>query len=139
MSDIHASVLRFREFLNASKPIAEAAADGGKDYLLDDWLQANWEVMVEARTEKYILHYGEGADCNGTSCRVWLPEILPTHQIACRDLTSGLQHKFIKFIRWDGQKYSEDTPLTHILCNYDPLVVLVIEQVELILVECEPM
>ena len=51
--------------------------------LLADWLQANWEIIVESRLQEaeivsgLIDIYGEGADCNGSSSRVSLPESQP--------------------------------------------------------------
>lgn len=45
---------------------------------VDDWLQANWERVVEASQhagqEIYLEPYGDGADCNPGSSRVWMPQ-----------------------------------------------------------------
>jgi hypothetical protein len=47
---------------------------------LADWLQANWEIIVESRLRDAALLnglldvYAYGADCNGSSSRVSLPE-----------------------------------------------------------------
>ncbi len=52
--------------------------------LLADWLQANWEIIVESRLQEANLIpglldvYGEGADSNGSSSRVSLPKMLPS-------------------------------------------------------------
>ena len=54
-----------------------------------DWLQANWELLVEGQlgNGNIILEvYGEGADCNPNSSRVLFPDRLPTHQINCLPL-----------------------------------------------------
>lgn len=135
MLNIHASVMRFRDFLIASMPIAEDVFRGDTNDLLADWLQANWEILVEAGTGKYISHYGDGADCNGRSSRVWLPEICPTHRVARRNIASGNLHSFTKFICWDGALYSEAIPLDHILCCYEPLTIAALSETEFVLVE----
>lgn len=54
--------------------------------LSDDWLQANWELLVEGllNEDNLVLEpYGDGADCNGASSRVLYPNKLPTHKIIC--------------------------------------------------------
>ena len=54
--------------------------------LNEDWLQANWELLVEGLLgkEDLVLEvYGDGADCNGESSRVLYPNWLPTHKIIC--------------------------------------------------------
>ena len=45
--------------------------------LKDDWMQANWELIVEGLLSdgRLVLEpYGEGADCNGASSRVLYPD-----------------------------------------------------------------
>lgn len=53
-----------------------------------DWLQANWELLVEGLVGGpgglVLEPYGDGADCNGASSRVLYPELCPTHRIVCR-------------------------------------------------------
>lgn len=54
-----------------------------------DWLQANWEIAVEAVLRDrlidnlYLEPYGEGAECNDLSDRVWCPDARATHRIVC--------------------------------------------------------
>jgi hypothetical protein len=61
---------------------------GWDESVLDDWAQANWEMIVEAalsREQRVVLDiYAAGADCNDLSSRVWQPELRPTHAVACR-------------------------------------------------------
>lgn len=86
--DISAAVLAFRGVIAAGwecvSDLAEADQTGS---LRDDWLQANWEMIVEnslAPTLKIILEpYGEGADCNVEGSRVSRPHLLPTHRVIC--------------------------------------------------------
>lgn len=73
---------------------------------INDWLQANWEILVEAKlnepfckmeinSERIILDfYGDGADCNGGSSRVWLPDALPTHRIVCKIKSGSVKDIF---------------------------------------------
>lgn len=55
----------------------------------EDWLQANWELLVEGLLSEQgiVLEvYGEGADCNGVSSRVLYPDRHPTHKIICKPM-----------------------------------------------------
>ena len=50
----------------------------------DDWLQANWELIVERQlgsSDTYLEVYGDGADCNDTSSRVLFPNENATHNL----------------------------------------------------------
>lgn len=95
------TVRRFAQFLNASWEMANATvATPNNDKatnLVSDWAQANWEILVEAPLRKtsnfrqaYLEPYGDGADCNDSSSRVWNPHALPTHRIVCRGLNKPL-------------------------------------------------
>ncbi|MFH2122372.1 MAG: hypothetical protein ABIJ50_02670 [Pseudomonadota bacterium] len=57
------------------------------EYLLNDWKQFNWELIVEnnlfQRRDFYLEPYGEGADYYGDSSRILRPEALPTHTVCC--------------------------------------------------------
>jgi hypothetical protein len=60
------------------------------DELLSDWTQANWELLVETAFKEilgerdvFLEPYGEGADCNDSSSRVWMPGATPTHRVMC--------------------------------------------------------
>ena len=90
----------FRIFLNVSwaglpgwlKDIKES------DEAIYDWFQANWETIVETKINQVrfaeslsnnlvtIEHFGYGADCYGTSSRVFRPDALPTHYIKVNGL-----------------------------------------------------
>jgi len=57
--------------------------------LKDDWLQANWELIVEGLLDdkNIVLNvYGDGADCNGESSRVLYPDRQQTHRLICKPL-----------------------------------------------------
>ena len=51
---------------------------------INDWLQANWELLVERKVLKineYLEVYGEGADYNGASSRITDSEALPNFKV----------------------------------------------------------
>lgn len=86
---------RFARFLNASWEAASAVATPMEQVesteFMSDWAQANWELLVETPFRElvgfgkaYLEPYGEGADCNDASSRVWNPGALPTHRVVCR-------------------------------------------------------
>jgi len=53
--------------------------------MLSDWAQSNWEMVVEAAISTpamvFLDPYGDGAEANGASSRIWMPEAKPTHAI----------------------------------------------------------
>lgn len=75
---------QFREYLCLNFKGIESILT---DDQIEDWLQANWEVMVEFRlrdagiTKGLIDVYGNGADCNESSSRVSLHDLHPTSAI----------------------------------------------------------
>lgn len=123
----------FREFLINNGPFIQKIFKD--EYLISDWLQANWEVIVESSISKkentiFLEVYGDGAECNDNSSRVWKPEALPTHRIHCNPKTGNrckdyLSNKLIyvenlifdKFISWNGKIYSENPPFDFVLLN----------------------
>jgi len=87
-------ILGFSKFLSVSwGAIHETTSmleHGDKNGLVSDWMQANWEILVETPLREllgfenaFLEPYGEGADCNNNSSRVWLPEVSATHRIIC--------------------------------------------------------
>lgn len=119
---------------------------GWDESVLNDWAQANWEMIVEAalsRDQRVVLDvYAAGADCNDRSSRVWRPELLPTHAVVCRptrpdgvvrdhlstkdiEVTSaGLRlTEFVAFTL-DGW-YIAEPPFDHVLVDSDGVEVVV--------------
>ena len=85
----------YARFLNASWDsawtIATAMEQAEPGEFMADWAQANWELLVETAFrefagfgDRYLEPYGEGADCNDASSRVWFPQALPSHRVVCR-------------------------------------------------------
>jgi hypothetical protein len=71
-------------FWDKASEVSQGA--GGGDWL-NDWKQANWELIVESGLASgspvFLLPYAEGADYYGASSRVFRPEALPTHAVCC--------------------------------------------------------
>lgn len=131
---------RFSEFLsNCWLTVSETlSADQER---LDDWKQANWEILVESllvpASNTFLEVYGSGADCNGSSSRVWRPEALPTHRIRCQgstqrtiDVLTGKNVvvqdlTFDRLVAWKGEKYVEAPPFDHVLLESDDEIFVV--------------
>ena len=136
---------RFACFLDASWPTMQPAFNDDKTSTLKiDWLQANWELIVEGGLlpKRVTLHpYGDGADCNGASSRVLYPERAETHRIVLEAKHGhplfdylgkskiDTTHKAIVFdrfvsVRADGWYY-ECPPFTHILAEDNEARILI--------------
>lgn len=85
---IDKAIRAFADFLNNSWIIvSQLLLD--RDYTsnqdsINDWLQANWELLVERKVLKvneYLEVYGDGADYNGASSRIADPEALPNFKV----------------------------------------------------------
>jgi hypothetical protein len=70
-------------------PVATASSNPN---FINDWLQANWEMLVEGVLPRgtYLEVYGEGADVNSGSSRVSAPDAHATAAIVVR-APAGLQ------------------------------------------------
>lgn len=86
MTDHHSIILNFQKFIVLNWAyISELDTQDESDALRIDWLQANWEILVEQqlRTPLIMLEvYGDGAD-NGQSSRIQNETASPTHYISC--------------------------------------------------------
>lgn len=137
-----ATVRRFRDTIRASWAYLNAAtAEAPARSLREDWLQAAWEILVEGvvcEKDEFLEIYGDGADCNGASSRVWLPGALPTHRIECeakpgavlRDVLTGHELPsgplaIDRFVAWDGRQYDEAPPFDYVLVEHGDLEAVV--------------
>ncbi|MBB2964664.1 hypothetical protein [Methylobacterium sp. R2-1] len=119
----------YRSFLNSAFPVLAEVFENDEHYAIDDWLQSNWEIIVEHYlsiiTGKIIVLevYGNGADCNGASSRVWMPNYTATHRIMCRIKSDGKILTFENFVGYDEHgRYGNVAPFTHAECEGDVLV-----------------
>lgn len=92
-------IIRFSKFLDASWDIVYVLLIN-RSYTTDessvnDWLQANWEFLVERKLleiNQFLEPYGDEADFNGSSSRITDVNSLPTHYI----LVKGKENKKIQ-------------------------------------------
>lgn len=100
--------------------------------LLDDWKQANWEILVEAqlwREGVFLRFYGEGAEIYPGTPRVTHSDARATHKVACRPLgdlpiTDLLSGKAVvpeeggwtlgELVTWREGWYFDEPPFTHV-------------------------
>lgn len=76
---------RFRQLLQAGWGVISQQFDLDED-LKHDWLQVNWELIVEGaltdrRRSVRLLSYGDGAE--GISDRIFLSGMSATHEVKC--------------------------------------------------------
>jgi hypothetical protein len=114
--DVTTTMNSFRNFLNISwnglpdfiKNTEESS------WLIDDWYQTNWETLVETNINQIIEKeklpigfvtleaFGSGADCNGSSSRVFNPNALATHYIQVNNI-----YRFDSFGELNDKNYYE--------------------------------
>lgn len=115
----------FRRFLDRNWSYAYELFGDAENNELYDWVQANFETMVEAKlcksqealrvsTNLFLEPYGNaGAECNSPSSRVWKPDAKPTHAI---DVVGTFQKTptgfyFSRFCSsHNGQDYDDEFP-----------------------------
>ncbi|WP_159466921.1 hypothetical protein [Dyadobacter sp. 3J3] len=91
----------FAEFLNSSWEMASKlliSSDDLDDELLNDWLQANWELLVERQVvnlNEYVEVYGDGADINGASSRITYPLALPNYKVKIKPIVGETLFDFL--------------------------------------------
>ncbi len=118
-----------------------------------DWLQANWELIVEHFVfptdyfaNRFLVPYGDGADCNGMSSRVWEPDAVMSHGLVCKSINNNLIQDFLnkqkldtsvepvvfdRFVSMKDGWYYEQPPFDKILGEYkDEEVVIAFSDVD---------
>lgn len=90
----------FIAMLNSAWPVVrQFVSDDYVPYFQEDWLESNWELIVEEGIQGIcnkvirLETYGDGADANGASSRILLPNELPTHAIFCAPKSGGPEAK----------------------------------------------
>jgi hypothetical protein len=134
--NINEAIRIFANFLNDSftvvKPLLTDREYTNNESSVDDWLQANWELLVERkvlRINEYLDVYGAGADFYGGSSRITDHNALPTYTILVSkisqrsiDVLNNTQIEIDEFIfeRIVGFKegfYSDTPPFDYVLVN----------------------
>lgn len=142
MSPLEQALLLFRKMLDSiATHIDELDAMTPHGSYRLDWLQANWEVIVEGAVSMhpdygmqpvFLQVYGEGADYYGSSSRILEPKVTPTHYLRCfpehgqecRDKLTGEGvespeegFSFEEFVSWDGSWFFREPPFDHVVAS----------------------
>lgn len=98
-TNIDLAIRDFSYFLNKSfktvQPLLNEHKYAVDESIIDDWLQFNWEMLVERNVldiNECLEIYGEGADYFGTSSRITLKDSLPTFSIKVEPQNSILDY-----------------------------------------------
>lgn len=139
------SVHTFADFLCSCWEVVQKIDEHvASDSFHIDWLQANWELIVEGtvcQPSEALEVYGEGADCNGASSRVLYPHRVPSHKIVCQASSESRVYdnlgeryietddeviEFDRLVVLDERKwYSEFPPFDMVLGSYAGVNVVV--------------
>lgn len=99
MTDVSKLVANFGFFLSHSlESIQSFLSIDTTGSLRSDWMQANWELLVEGALGSPLVRlevYGDGADCNPKSSRFLSPNLLPTHHIVCVPVSGDRLYDFL--------------------------------------------
>jgi len=84
--DVTNKVILFRSFLNNTWKILDIFFSDieYKITARNDFIQGNWELLLETSLDVFLPPFGEGADINGISPRITYPDKEPTHVICCK-------------------------------------------------------
>ena len=150
--NLDTAIRHFAKFINDSWEAAIPLLEG-RDYTTDetsiaDWLQSNWEILVERKVLKlnqYLDVYGEGADFNGSSSRVTDMGSLPNYAIKVKSrldkkILDFLNNKkilinnnnFVEFVSFKNGFYQKRPKFNYVLLEDDIGIerVVLIEEVE---------
>lgn len=85
MIEITSDILNFSLFLDKTWKMVQLFIDEDDiNNYYEDWLQANWEILVEAKICKpneFLQLYCNGADCYGEYSRVTYFDKVPTQKV----------------------------------------------------------
>eukprot|EP01132_Coremiostelium_polycephalum_P000346 gene346-439_t len=133
--NIDLAIKSFSQFMNASwETVLPLLQD--RDYTSDegsiaDWLQANWEFLIERkvlRIDQHLGIYSEGADFNGISSRITEIDSLPDFFIQVSGLSRGKTFdllnneqtvidnaNFIELVSFKNGFYYKEPPFNYVL------------------------
>lgn len=136
LMDEHLIILRFRDFISKNwKTVSEA--EDITETLVQDWLQANWELLVERQlldSNLPLLFYGEGAE-NGKSSRYTFLDAVAKHVVHCKPKSGDMVFDHLNNLNLEGRVnnlefdrfvtmrpngwYYEEPPFDKVLCYVD--------------------
>lgn len=136
--DIDKAIRLFSEFLNSSwenvLPSLVNRTYTTNESSINDWLQANWELLVERKVlplNEYLEIYGEGADFYGGSSRITDIGSTPHYSIkviSCsKDLVDLLNNTkvendeftFERLVGFEKGFYIDNPPFKYVLTQDD--------------------
>lgn len=130
--DIDKAIRIFSTFLNRSWEIIIPLLSDRSYTTLEssksDWLQSNWEILVERKVlqlNEYLEVYGDGADFNGESSRITDIESVSTHSVKVsvnngKDLLNNLdvecsEYAFERLVGFKDGFYTDMPPFNFVL------------------------
>lgn len=112
-------ILNYRNFLIISWAcISEILYELDWDqspYFLDEWMQANWELLVEKQIDQAYILASYGYD-SSPECRYSDEDSLVTHHIVCweKNNTQGTKYIFLCFVTKEGEVYKIAPPFNFV-------------------------
>lgn len=107
-------IINFQYFILACWPqvslIMEHLNWDENPYFIDEWLQSNWELLVEKQlgSDKVLLpSYGYDPSPNSRYTKVGVE---PTHRIVCKALNNEKHYHFLKFVSKNGGALAFEPP-----------------------------
>lgn len=130
--NIDKAIRFFSDFLNKSWetviPLLSDRLYTSDESSKNDWIQANWELLVERKVlqlNEYLEIYGDGADFNGISSRITDVESIPTHSITvlvsdCMDILNNVkinaaEYLFEQLVGFKNGFYINSNPFNFVL------------------------
>lgn len=136
--EIDKAIRIFSNFLNSSwgivTPLLIERSYTSDESSIDDWLQSNWEVLVERKVlalDEYLESYGNGADFYGISCRMTDIEALPKFSVKIilgnenvKDLLNNeilinVEFPFDKLVGFKNGFHTNSPPFNYVLIQDD--------------------
>lgn len=140
---INKIILNYRAFLLACWPNLSSILNDldwdSNPYFLDEWAQANWELLVEFQLgpEVYLFPYGFDQSPNS---RYLNKGNEPTHHILCRnDSNPETKHRFLCFATSDDKGgYQISPPFDYVNVEHMPSRKRVVLPLDILSFEIEP-
>jgi hypothetical protein len=137
---INNEIRAFSDFLNSCWdiviPLLLGRPYSSDEGSIGDWLQVNWEILVEKKVlhqDEYLEIYGDGADFYGASSRMTDIEASPTFSIKVvlnnegiidllnNELISNLEFAFDRLVGFKDGFYINAPPFNYVLIQDDSM------------------
>lgn len=136
--NINNTIKIFNNYLNSAWkitfPLLKDRFYTSDEESINDWLQANWELLVERKildANEYLEVYGDGADFYGSSSRITDIKALPTHRVVANSLNKTQLHDilnnetieydkvlvFDRFVGFENEFYTSTPNFDYALLN----------------------